>query len=223
MSLGVATLTPPALRERGQYVEEVWIRGSGHPAGWHGWRLEEGSRGNLTTRGHVVERVEQPRARHRDLADDHAEVGDRVFDRVRDRRGAGDGAALADALDAEGVDHRGVRLEGDRQRWELIGLGDRVVHEARGQELAVLVVDDRFHEPGADRLGSAALELALDDRRIDRAAGVVDDRIGEEPDRARLHLDLHDGRVRSERPRDRPGMEVGAGVAPGPAEGTERR
>src|SRR5207249_12069574 len=68
----------------------------------------------------------------------------------------------------------------------------------------------------------AALELALDDRRIDRAAGVVDDRIAEKPDRARLRVAGHDGRVRAERPRDRLGMEVGAGVEPGLAEGAER-
>jgi len=70
-----------------------------------------------------VEHEKQPRARHRDLADHHAEVGDRVFDRIGDRRGAGDGAALADALDAERVDRRGVRLEGDRERREVIGRG----------------------------------------------------------------------------------------------------
>src|SRR2546421_1696925 len=38
-----------------------------------------------------------------------------------------------------------------------------------------------------------SLELALDDRRIDCAARVVDDRVGEQADRARLHIHLDDG------------------------------
>src|SRR2546430_14212946 len=39
----------------------------------------------ISTRGHGLERGKQPCARHRDLADDHAEIGHRILDRKSTR------------------------------------------------------------------------------------------------------------------------------------------
>src|SRR5215467_14545143 len=168
------------------------------------------------------EGAEQPGRRDGDLADARAEVGDRVLDGVRDGRGAGDGAALADALDAERVDGRRVLVEGDRERRQLVGLRDRVVHQASGEELTTPVVHDFFHEPGADTLRRAALELRLHDHRIDGATRIVNDRVGEQADLARLDVDLDRGGVRAERPGDGVGIEIGARVQAGLAGGLER-
>src|SRR5262249_28800758 len=69
---------------------------------------------------------EEPGGGDRDLANAGAEVGDRVLDRVRDGGGAGDGAALANALDAERVDSGRMLVERDRERGQLVGLRDCV-------------------------------------------------------------------------------------------------
>src|SRR5262245_60025476 len=57
-------------------------------------RLGGGRRSRLA--GLSGEGGEQPGGRDRDLADARTQVGDRIFDRIRDGGGAGDGAALAD-------------------------------------------------------------------------------------------------------------------------------
>ena len=73
--------------------------------------------------GGVRGRQQRPQAGRRDrhLADGDAEVGDRVLDRVGDGGGAGDGAALADALDAERIDGRAVLVERDGNRRQVVG------------------------------------------------------------------------------------------------------
>src|SRR6185369_9875323 len=113
-------------------------------------------------------------------ADGDAEVGDGVLHRVGDGGGAGDGAAFAHALDAEGIDGRAVLGERHGNGRQVVGAGNGVVHEAAGEELAALAVDDGLHEPGADGLHGAALQLCLDDHRIDGTAGVVDHGIAEQ-------------------------------------------
>ena len=105
-------------------------------------------------------------------------------------------------------------VEDDRERRELVGLRDRVVHQAAGEELTAPVVHHFFHEPGADALGGASLKLGLDDHRIDGSTRIVNDRVREQADLARLHVDLDHRGVRAERPRDGVGIEVGARVEP---------
>src|SRR5712664_3539820 len=90
-------------------------------------------------------------------------TGHRVLHRIGDGGGAGDGPALAHALDAQWIDRRAVLGLRDGDRREVVGAGDRVVHEAAREELARGVVDDLFHEAGADSLDGPALELSLDD------------------------------------------------------------
>src|SRR5215467_2128772 len=170
-------------------------------------RPTPGARRGLSSEGR-----EEPDGGDGDLADAGAEVGDGVLDCVRDGCRAGDGAALADALDAERVDGRRVLVESDRELGQLVGLRDRVVHQAPGEQLAACVIHDFFHEPGADTLRRAALQLRLHDHRIDGAARIVNDRVGEQANLARLDIDLDRRRVRAERPGDRVGIEVGAGV-----------
>ena len=74
-------------------------------------------------------------------------------------------------------------------------VGDVVVVEVRGQQLAVLVVGERLVQGGADRVDGRAVHLALDDLRVDPGAAVVDRGVVDELDVAGLRVDLDDARV----------------------------
>ena len=71
-------------------------------------------------------------------------------------------------------------------------------------------------------MNDAAVELALDDDGIDGTAAVVDGDVAQDRHDAGLDVDLHDARVGAERPRDRTGVEEGAGMKPGASRGGER-
>ena len=73
---------------------------------------------------------------------------------------------------------------------------DQVVHERRVEAVALLVERDHLHQRDADALGEAAVDLAVDDHRVDAHAAVVDR--DEAPD-----LDLARCRGRCRRPRCR--------------------
>ena len=98
---------------------------------------------------------------------------ERVDRRVHDARGRAEGAGFADALGAERIDRRrrdrGVQLEAR----EVGGARQRVVHERAGQQLPVVVVDGLLDHRLADALRQPAVNLPLDDQRIDQVARVV--------------------------------------------------
>ena len=52
-----------------------------------------------------------------------------------------------------------------------------VVREARGEHLAVVVVEVALVEDGRDALRDAAADLAVDDGRVDQLAAVLDDEV----------------------------------------------
>ena len=56
-------------------------------------------------------------------------------------------------------------------------------------------VDDFFQQRVRDALGHPALHLALDDHRIDEAAGVLDHDKAFDTHRARLDVHLDDGQM----------------------------
>ena len=75
----------------------------------------------------------------------------------------------------------------------------QVVHERPAEAVAVLVERDHLHQRHADAVGETAVDLALDDHRVDARAAVVD---GDEP--PDLHLpgagvDVDDADVGAER------------------------
>ena len=114
-------------------------------------------------------------------------------------------------------------VEGHVQPRHVVRPRHRVVHQAPAQQLALRVVHDLLHQRGADRLRGAALQLALDDGRIDGAAGIVQHDVAQQPDTARLDVDLHRARLPPERPRHRVGIEPRAGVEAGLAAGCAER
>ena len=89
-------------------------------------------------------------------------------------RGHRQRAGLAHALEAERVQRR-ERLEvvDDACGGTSVARGQRVVHVAAGQRLARLVVADLLEERAADAERDRALDLALDDHRVDQPAAVV--------------------------------------------------
>ena len=73
------------------------------------------------------------------------------------------------------------RLEvDDLDRRHLGARREQVVHEARGDELAGLVVGEVLVERAADPLDDAAVDLALDDHRVDDRAAVLDHHVAED-------------------------------------------
>ena len=66
----------------------------------------------------------------------------------------------------------------------------RVIHEAAGERLAGGVVDHRLAQRLACALHDAAMDLAVQDQRIDRLAAVVHRGIAADRDEAGLRIDL---------------------------------
>ena len=81
----------------------------------------------------------------------------------------------------------------------MIRAGHRVVHERAGQQLAVLVVDERLVERPAEALGGAAPHLALDEGRVERPPDVLGDHVVEDGHLARLAIDPDVDKVRGAR------------------------
>src|SRR5258705_1810680 len=92
-----------------------------------------------------------------------------VGDRVRDRGGGADRSALAHPLDAAGCHRRGRLEVSDLEQGHVVRPGKRVVHERRGEQLAVVVVHDGLEQRLADTLGDRSLDLSFDDDRDDLA------------------------------------------------------
>src|SRR5262249_57939979 len=116
-------------------------------------------------------------------------------------RGPGVGPRLTDTLDSERVQRRRRLKVHDGELGNLRGGGHEEVHEASGEQLAVLVVRELLVERAPDALGDAAVDLPLDDGRVhDRAAVVLDD-VLLEGDLAGLDVHLDDRRVAAARER----------------------
>src|SRR4029077_12460787 len=89
---------------------------------------------------------------------------------------------------------RGVGLELERK--EIVGTRHAIVHERTRLELAALVVIDRILvECLADALDKRAMDLALDDQRVDDAAEVVGAGEVDKLDRASLAIDFDLGNI----------------------------
>src|SRR6266446_3743351 len=125
----------------------------------------------------------------------HPEAAHGVGDGVGDRSGGADRAPLAHALDAPGRHGRRRFQVPNLGRRHVVRLRQRVVHQRRREELAVVAVDDAFEQRLADPLGDGAVDLTLDDQRVDDGAAVLDEGVAPESDAPRLAIDLDDGDV----------------------------
>ena len=124
------------------------------------------------------------------LARERISVTRRRPARARRRRrcdggGGGERAALARALDAERIERRGRDHVVDLERGHVVGARQRVVHQRAGEELTGGVVDHLLEESVADAVRHAAVDLALDDDRVDHGAAVVHRDVAEHVERRR--------------------------------------
>ena len=136
----------------------------------------------------LAQQLEDPMRRHRYLGDHDAEGREGVRRGIRDRGRRADRAALADPLLAEfAIGRRGLHvLDADirhlgRARQQIIG-------ERRGERLAILIERHLLIERRADALRRAAIDLTVDDHRVDQHAAVLDDDVVEDLDRAELGI-----------------------------------
>src|SRR5205085_12555039 len=148
----------------------------------------------------VLDRFPHParQAGHVDVAD--PEVGDGVDDGVDEGGGATHAAALPDALAPDRVVGRGGD---DLVQLEVRGLPcgrDHVVHVVGPDAVALGVERDHLVVRHGEGLGETAVQLALDDHRVDPDATVVDTDELEDVPLARLRVDLHRRDVDVERP-----------------------
>src|SRR5262249_60031374 len=107
------------------------------------------------------------------------------------RGGGADGTRLPAALRPERIVRARLALVafGDEQR-QIVGARHRVVHERAADDLAAAVVGATLEQRLADALGEAAVDLALDDHRIDDGADVVDAPETDDLDAAGVGIDL---------------------------------
>ncbi len=89
-------------------------------------------------------------------------------DRVQDGGGGGDQGGLADALGAVGAERVGVLDQDGLDRRHVADGRDEIVVQVLGPAGHVFL-----HQREPEALGDAAVDLALDQRRVDRAADVV--------------------------------------------------
>ena len=115
-----------------------------------------------------------------------------IGDRVRDRRRRANRSALAHPLDATGGHRRGRLEVTDLEQGQVVGPGKRVVHQGRGEQLAAVVVDDGLEERLTEALGDGAVDLSLDDHRVDHAPTIFHERIASHGDASGGRIDLDD-------------------------------
>ena len=129
------------------------------------------------------------RDRHFEVGD--AEAGERVERGAHDRGGRADRAGFAAALGAERIVGTGLAFVafGDEQR-QIVGARHRVVHERSGHELAAAVIGAALEQRLAEAERKAAVDLALDDHRVDDGADVVDPPEADDLGAAGLRIDL---------------------------------
>src|SRR5580692_8469687 len=122
----------------------------------------------------------------------HGDVfsADGVGDGVDDRGGRGDRAGLAAAFDAERIGRAPCQRCSNRHGWKVIGPRHGVVHERAGHELAPLVVNCALTQCLPYSLRDAAVDLALDNHRIDDDAEIVHRRPGDNLGVAGFRIDL---------------------------------
>ena len=152
--------------------------------------------------------------RRRDFVDRHAERRERVIDGVEHRRRRADGAALAQPLglrDGRSVERFQVK---QLDRRHLAARRRQKIGERRREDVAAFVVDDLFQQRIADALRDAADDLAVDNHRIDQAAGILghDEPLDRDPSGLRVNLD--DAGVAGVR--KRAGRIIGRGLGKSP-------
>jgi hypothetical protein len=100
---------------------------------------------------------------------------ERVEHRIGDGCTGTDRASFAAAFYAEGVMRTGCPfVRANDETGYIVSAGEAIVVEGAGNKLALIVIDAVFHQRLSDTLDKPAMNLALDDHRIDDFAEIVD-------------------------------------------------
>src|SRR3954451_15279643 len=137
--------------------------------------------------------------RDRDVDVAHPEMPQRIDHGVGDRRRGADRRRLPHSLRSDRVMRRGCDRLAGLPGGTLDGGRDEVVHERPGHVVAELVVGDLFVERRREAHVQAAVDLTVDDHRVDDVAAVVDRHETTYVDLARALVDVDDTDVASER------------------------
>src|SRR5580704_8227793 len=132
-----------------------------------------------------------------------AERGQGVADGVGDGDRRGNGAALADPLDAERVERRRRVLVNDPHCRNVAGGRERVIHQRAGEQLPVRIIGDPFEQDAAEPLGGASHDLALDQHRVDDNAAIMRDGVILDAHAPGLGVDIDDRDMHGIAPGDR--------------------
>src|SRR5580692_9777719 len=150
------------------------------------WREEMGSCRVRQLVGPLQHRPDRSgRCRH---VDDFGAQG--IGDGVHHRSRCRDGTGLAAAFDAERVRRTSGEGGVDLERRKIVGARHGVIHVRAGHQLPLVVIDGVLEQRLADALGDAAMDLALDDHRIDHGAEIVDRGPGSDLGIAGFGIDL---------------------------------
>src|SRR2546427_8303921 len=102
-----------------------------------------------------------------------------------------DGPRLADSFDPQRID-RGRRFRaGQIQTRQIRGSGQSIIHQAAGEELAVLVVNYFLVKRLSQALDDSSLDLSIDEQWIDDFAAVIHRDVFFNSDFPSLRLDFH--------------------------------
>src|SRR6266550_8606626 len=133
--------------------------------------------------------------RRRNLVDGDAERGEGIVDGIDDRRRRADGAALAQPLClGDGRLRHGLEMM-DLDRRDFPRGRRQIIRQARRENIAGVIVDDLLEQRVGDALGNAAVDLPVDDHRIDQTSGIFGNQKLFDHDAAGLHVDLDQGDV----------------------------
>ena len=97
---------------------------------------------------------------------------------------------------AHGIGGRGDRLRRERDHRQISGTGHSVIHESRGQKLAVFVIDHPFLHRLTNALGDPAVHLPFGEHRVDQIAEIIDHRVAVDGHNARFRINHHLGHMR---------------------------
>src|SRR5262249_19025202 len=128
-------------------------------------------------------------------------MGEGVDDGVGDGWRRPDGGRLADALGTERMVRRWRDGLGGLPARGLHRRRHQVVHETAALHVAVLVVADLLEQRRREAHGEAAVDLPVDDHRVDDVPAVVDGDEATDLHHARATIDVHHADVAAERER----------------------
>ena len=145
----------------------------------------------------------------------HTKGSERVHHGIRKTRRASDGARLAHALHTQRIHGRGSHGSIGFDPGHVAGAGNGVVGQLAGDELALVVVNSLLKQRLAHGLHDSAVNLPIDEERINHIAAIVHGDILLHADIAGIGIDFNDAQVRAEGKCEVRGLKKRGGIEAG--------